>query len=215
MIMRDCWRTIGTAGDLSCPELVQHVHCRNCPVLSAAANGIRQREMPEGYADAALASVALPVPIPPKLETALFFKLAQEWMALDTDCVEEIAPKKPIHRIAHRAGLVAGLVNVRGQLLLAVHLGTLLEVSVGSGQRFAESDQRIVVIRHAGERWAFVADEVKGVVSFDSEQRVPIPATASPVLLGVTRGTVAWDDTRVTLLACDALFDLLRQRVVQ
>ncbi|MBU3671163.1 MAG: chemotaxis protein CheW [Sinobacteraceae bacterium] len=215
MIMRDCWRTIGTGGDLSCPELVQHIHCRNCPVLSAAASGIRQRDLPAGYADAALASVALPVPRPPKLETALFFKLAQEWMALDSHCVEEIAASKPIHRVPHRAGLVAGLVNVRGQLLLAVHLGALLEASAGTNKKSSAMGQRIVVIRQAGERWAFVADEVRGVVSFDPAERLPIPATASPVLTGVTRGTVAWDDSRVTLLSSDALFDLLRQRILQ
>ena len=213
--MQDCWRTIGTGGDLSCPELVTHIHCRNCPTLSAAASSIRRRDLPAGYADAALTSVALPVPILPKLDTALFFRLSQEWMALDTGCIEEIASRKPIHRIPHRAGLVAGLVNVRGQLLLAVHLGALLEASSGEGNRPAESAQRIVVIRHASERWAFVADEVRGVVSFDLGESLPIPATASPALSGVTRGTVAWEQTRVTVLAGDALFDLLRHRVVQ
>ena len=35
--INDCWNRIGVRGDASCPELEQHVHCRNCPVYSAAA----------------------------------------------------------------------------------------------------------------------------------------------------------------------------------
>ena len=34
-----CWRRIGVAGDRTCPELAQHVHCRNCPVYAGAAHG--------------------------------------------------------------------------------------------------------------------------------------------------------------------------------
>ena len=33
----DCWNKIGVSGDLSCPELNTHIHCRNCPVFAAAA----------------------------------------------------------------------------------------------------------------------------------------------------------------------------------
>ncbi len=33
----DCWNRIGVRGDGSCPELKRHIHCRNCPVYSAAA----------------------------------------------------------------------------------------------------------------------------------------------------------------------------------
>jgi len=36
-IVNACWTTIGVRGDASCPELKQHVHCRNCPVYSAGA----------------------------------------------------------------------------------------------------------------------------------------------------------------------------------
>ena len=36
----DCWNRIGISGDRSCPELVQHVLCRNCPVFEAGTPGV-------------------------------------------------------------------------------------------------------------------------------------------------------------------------------
>ena len=48
----DCWRTIGIAGDKSCPELERFIHCRNCPVLAEAARTFFDRAAPAGYIDA-------------------------------------------------------------------------------------------------------------------------------------------------------------------
>ena len=45
----NCWNRIGTSGDRSCPELEQHVHCRNCPVFASAARVFFDRPAPEGY----------------------------------------------------------------------------------------------------------------------------------------------------------------------
>ena len=45
----DCWNRIGVNGDRTCPELEEHVHCRNCPVFAGAARGFFDRRAPEGY----------------------------------------------------------------------------------------------------------------------------------------------------------------------
>ncbi|MFM8892346.1 MAG: chemotaxis protein CheW, partial [Planctomycetia bacterium] len=45
----DCWRRIGTDGDRTCPELATFVHCRNCPVVAAAARRFFDRPPPAGY----------------------------------------------------------------------------------------------------------------------------------------------------------------------
>jgi len=49
-----CWRRIGVSGDRSCPELAQHVHCRNCPVYAGAAQRLPARRVgqPEDVANA-------------------------------------------------------------------------------------------------------------------------------------------------------------------
>ena len=49
--VKTCWKVIGAWGDKSCPELRQHVHCRNCPVFSTEGRALLDREPPPGYMD--------------------------------------------------------------------------------------------------------------------------------------------------------------------
>lgn len=208
-----CWPRIGIWGDRSCPELARHVHCRNCPVLGLAANGMRQRDTPPGYLDAQAQAAAQPLALREPQQTAFVFQLGRDWLALDTACVVEVAPSLPIHRVAHRAGLLAGVVNVRGQLLLAVRLAELLEATPAPEATTAQAVRRTVVISHAGDTWAFVADQVEGVRPFAAAQRTAAPVTLSPALAAVTLGTLPWGEGRVVLLDSPPLFELLRQRV--
>src|SRR5262245_23179704 len=55
-----CWRTIGVRGDHSCPELAEHVHCRNCPVYSAAALTVLDGELSEQAVRERSAHLAVP-----------------------------------------------------------------------------------------------------------------------------------------------------------
>mgnify|MGYP003341567435 CR=1 FL=1 len=50
--MEHCWRRIGIDGDRSCPELTSFIHCRNCPVVAAAARLFFDRRAPAGYLEA-------------------------------------------------------------------------------------------------------------------------------------------------------------------
>ncbi len=206
-----CWRTIGVGGDRSCPELIRLVHCRECPVLGQAAERLRERDVPDGYAEAAARAAASKYEPRRNDPTLLVFRLGTEWLALQTACVEEIAAMRPIHRVAHRGGLVAGLANVRGQLLLTVRLGELLALPPAPSRRLGEPAARLVVMSHGAQTWAFAADEVEGVVALALGEQAPPPATLPAALAAVTRGTVPWRDRRVTLLDTVPLFELLQR----
>ena len=39
----ECWREIGVSGDRTCPELVEHLHCRNCPTHAQIARKLLDR----------------------------------------------------------------------------------------------------------------------------------------------------------------------------
>lgn len=214
MSSQDCWRTIGTSGDRSCSLLEQHIHCHNCPVMTKAADRIRQRQLPSGYAEAALEAIALPAPVSPRLSSALVFRLGQEWIAIETDCIQDIATMQPVHRLPHRGGVIAGLVNVRGQLLIAIHLRELLEVDGATATQPSTTAMRIVVIEREGERWAFVADEVHGVVWYDPATEQPLAATVPPLRAAIASGTLPWSSSQATRLASANLFKCLHRKVV-
>jgi chemotaxis-related protein WspD len=123
----DCWNRIGIRGDKSCPLLVEHIHCRNCSVYAAAAVRLLDRySLGQQHATALQYSE-----LRGKVESRslLVFRLADEWLALATRCLVEVAPLQPVHSLPHqRSRALLGVANVRGALVACLSLGELLGV---------------------------------------------------------------------------------------
>ena len=103
--MNDCWNAIGVRGDGSCPELKQHVHCRNCPVYAAAAVELLRKPAPDGYMAEWTSHLAEPKQLVERdSESALIFRVGVEWLALPTAVVKEVANLKSVHSLPHRRG---------------------------------------------------------------------------------------------------------------
>lgn len=98
----DCWNRIGVHGDKSCPLLAEHVHCRNCQVYAAAATRLLDR-----YALAQDAHAQTHVQAPVSVgRSLLLFRLGEEWLALATRCLVEVAPLQPVHSLPHQRSRV-------------------------------------------------------------------------------------------------------------
>lgn len=94
----DCWSRIGIRGDRSCPLLAEHIHCRNCAVYSAAATRLLDRYalQQEDHQQ----SIAVENDVVTR--SLLVFRLGEEWLALVTRCLVEVAPLQPIHSLPHQ-----------------------------------------------------------------------------------------------------------------
>src|SRR5512145_1695546 len=95
-----CWNRAGVYGTSTCAELANFVHCRNCPVYSEAGVQLLNRPLPNDYRREWTAhfSRAKHAPVAAGA-SALIFRIAQEWLALPTQCFQEIAEKRPIHSL--------------------------------------------------------------------------------------------------------------------
>ena len=94
----DCWRVIGVGGDRSCPELKTYIHCRNCPVMTDAAEAFFNRTPPEGYLDEWQQVLeATPESTEISGRSVLIFRLADEWFSL----TPRILLKSPITQNPH------------------------------------------------------------------------------------------------------------------
>jgi hypothetical protein len=154
--MPECWRIVGVAGDRSCPELATAIHCRNCPVLAEAARTFFERSAPAGYLDDWRAILEEPS-APPAADSlsVLLFRVAGEWLAISTPVLVEVTPVRALHRLPHRAGpILAGLVNIRGQIQLCGSLHGLLGLAGGPARPAdAGADAgtaRLLVVERAG-----------------------------------------------------------------
>jgi chemotaxis-related protein WspD len=210
-LVAHCWNRIGVYGDRTCPELTAHVHCRNCPVFAAGGRRLFDRPPPPGYLAEWTARAAAPDP-PPAGDTAavVLFRVAAEWLALDVAQAVEVAAFRPVRRLPHHPadGLVSGLVNIRGELQLAVSLVHLLKLDPAPAGDPAR--RRLVVADGGSGRWVFPADEVADVRHVPAADRRPPPDTAAG---GFARGVFPWGNRMVGHLDGPRVFAELARRV--
>jgi chemotaxis-related protein WspD len=221
----DCWNRIGVSGDRSCPELISFVHCRNCPVFAAAARSFFNRPAPEGY----LAEWACWLagsddddagePARQQNDCARFqshgvglsvliFRLGAEYLAFRTHVLAEVTKLHPVHRIPHHSDqILAGLVNLRGQIELCVSLHGLL------GADASGAPTRLVVLRDRDRRetWAFPSDEVLGVERISRSDWRAVPSTLVNPAVGFSQAVLAWNGRTIGLLDEQRIFAALRR----
>ncbi len=215
----DCWNRIGVHGDGSCVELAVHIHCRNCPVYTAAAGHVLDREGDSGDRGAATRLFAVPKAREQRaVHSAFLFRIAHEWLALPTTALDEVAGLRAIHSLPHRrSGVVLGLANVRGELLVCVSLGQLLGIeAAGDINALGQSRtavRRLLVMRDGNSRLAFPVDEVHGTERFDDADLKPVPTTVAKAAASYTRALLGWRELSVGLLDQELLFHSLNRNL--
>lgn len=215
----DCWSRIGVAGDGSCPELKHFIHCRNCPVHAAAGVQLLNRELPPGYREqwAAHFAQAKPPSAPGRL-SALVFRLGREWLALPTGVLQEVAEPRKIHSLPHRRhGVVIGLVNIRGEILVCVSLARLLGL-VETPERpaaltSAGARRALLVLTCDNQRLVIPVDEVGAIVRFQPEALQDPPATVTRAGFHLTRALLRWNEKTVAWLDADQVFAALQRNL--
>jgi len=225
--MPECWRIVGVSGDRTCPELATVIHCRNCPVLTEAARTFFERSAPPGYLEGWRAILEEPA-APPATDSlsVLVFRVAGEWLALSTLVLVEVTPVRALHRLPHRgATVLAGLVNIRGQIQLCGSLHGLLGLAGGpvrggasSGEGDASTARLLVVERGGeatGERWVLGVDEVAGVQRICRDALRPVPSTVGQAGARCSSALFDWQDKTVALVDEPRMFDALRAAVTE
>ncbi|HGM5579678.1 TPA: chemotaxis protein CheW [Pseudomonas putida] len=161
----DCWNRIGVHGDKQCPLLERHVHCRNCEVYAAAATRLLDRYtlLQDEHVEAA------PVQQDNVGRSMLLFRLGEEWLALATACLAEIAPLQAAHSLPHqRSRVLQGVANVRGALVPCLSFADLLGMErVPAQERTGRVMPRMLILAAEGGPVVLPVDEVDGIHRLD------------------------------------------------
>jgi chemotaxis-related protein WspD len=209
-----CWQSIGVYGKGDCRELQKFIHCRNCPVYSNSALRLLDRPLPPDYRLEWSAHFAKEQKLVPPLKTsAILFRINSEWLALPTHAFQEVAERRRTHSLPHeRNGIVVGLVNIRGELLICVSLGRLLGLEkLSSRQTIRTTYDRLLVANWEGSRLAFPVDEVAGMHKFEASEVHEPPATVAKSRPSYTHGIFLWQEKPVGLLDPSLLFSALNR----
>lgn len=214
----DCWNSIGVWGNSSCAELEPVVHCHNCPVFCAAGRRFLASPPPDGYLEEWTARlIDKEDEERAEVQGVLLFRLSDEWLALPVAALREVIPLRPIHRIPFRGGMLAGVVNVRGELHLAVRLNHLLGITSHadangelSSTPSGNAVPRLLVAGREEETWVFGVDEVDRVHRLVLSELQPTPPTLGRAATRFTRGVFHCRDRVIGLVDQRRLFEAVR-----
>lgn len=214
MNLTNCWKKIGIYGDGSCPKLKDHIHCKKCPVYSAAGKRLLDREIPDTYREewAQLYSRRKEME---RTDTifVVVFRLGGEWFASKTAFIQEIIESRPVHSVPFRnSETFLGLININGELIPCLSLshivGLSMETEVESEQ---ESLKPMMVINHVGERFVFSVDEIMGIQRISPDDMKIPPATVSKTEITHTESVFTLNGKTVGLLDDEKLIESLKR----
>ena len=127
------------------------------------------------------------------------FTLDGRLYGVRVESVQEVLRGLPRTRIPLAPATMAGLINLRGQVLSALDLREQL----GLPPRDPEVDQMLVVIRVAGESIALLVDSIGAVVDVEDDQFESPPDTLTDPSRDMLLGAYKLDDQLLLALDVD------------
>jgi len=199
---------------------VSHPEPHDTPPTEAAVGSaqsgavLRLLDRPIGAADLSASAVNVAVPAENRTRGTvgvLLFQLDQETLGVPAKHLRRITTFTRPSPVPHRSsGVLRGLCNIQGELLLCVDLRRLLGLAPIAGPEMsgkdAESDaRRMVVIGPADASWVFEVDALRGVERIDPGALVPPPMTVGQAIGAFVAGLADVGDERVTILDAERL----------
>jgi chemotaxis-related protein WspD len=188
--------------------------------MTLSESGLFDREAPEELLSERTALVAAEKSlILTDLHSILVFRIGTEWLALPTAFFDEVVEQCKIHSLPHhRDGLVSGIVNIRGELLLCVAFGALLGLGRELPPERREGNRvrapRLLVCSRERSRLAFQVNEVHGVVRYHQRDLRALPGTLSKETPGTfSRGMLPWTNHTLGCLDEDLVYYALNRGI--
>jgi purine-binding chemotaxis protein CheW len=123
-------------------------------------------------------------------------------IGLPVDCVKTIFHIERLTPVPLAAREIAGLANLRGRIVTAVHLDRCLGMG---GSADAAPSRLAVGVEHNGEDYALLVDETGDVVISEEADRIAAPAHLDARLLELLAACYRSGDEFLSVLDVDAL----------
>ena len=206
-----CWTVIGIRGNRSCPELLKHIHCRNCPRYESAGHALLNRKPPENYIEELTEMIARPETKENKLQkSVMVFRLGTEWLALPVNFFLEFTRPRPIRHVPHRSNSIfLGLVSVRGDIQICFSARGLLGIEPTAGGKTTPASriqQRLCVTSKNSRKCVFPVDEVCGLCNYAENTIQSVPVNVAKTMHKYTTGIIAVNNRQTGLINDDLFF---------
>ncbi len=129
------------------------------------------------------------------------FRVQDQWLGIPVALVQEVLLSQRLAEVPLAPAEVAGFLNLRGQIVTAMDLRTRLDMPGES----ALSEAMNVVVRHDGELFSLLVDEVGDVLAIEGPHVEGVPATLDPCWRAVSSGIVRREHDLLLVLDVSAL----------
>jgi chemotaxis-related protein WspD len=145
------------------------------------------------------------------------FRIGGEWLALPTALLEEVTEPRPVHSLPHRRnGVLLGIANIDGELLICASLAALLVLEPAAEtqqERPSAAKKRFLVIGREADRFVFPVDEVQGIQRYGPEALRPPPTTLARAASSYIQHVLSWEGRTVGCLDGDLLLNSLNRSI--
>jgi purine-binding chemotaxis protein CheW len=146
------------------------------------------------------------VTVPSSVIEYVTFRVEEQWLGIPVLTVQEVLLPQTIADVPLSPPEVAGFLNLRGQIVTALDLRIRLDFATAGP---AEPAARInVVVRHEGELFSLLVDEVGDVLAVERAGVEPTPRTLPPAWRQLCSGIVSRDGELLVVLNVDAILRL-------
>lgn len=127
------------------------------------------------------------------------FRLADQWLGIPVILIQEVLTKQTVSQVPRSPSQVAGFLNLRGQIVTAVDLRTLL----GLEPRPEGAHEMNVVVKDGEEFFSLMVDEVGDVVEAGDGRVEAAPKTLPGVWKEVCGGVIQMEEELLVILDVD------------
>ncbi len=132
------------------------------------------------------------------------FWIGGQLLGVPVSIVQEVLNPQDISRTPRARREIAGLLNLRGQIVTAVSLRRRLQLPDFESERGSMN----VVVRYGGEPFSLLVDEVGDVINVSNQTMDPVPPTIEPTWRGVTNGVYRLDGRLFVVVNVAAILNL-------
>ena len=116
--------------------------------------------------------------------------------------VRETIALRPITPLFHVPRCLAGIANLRGEILAVLDVAALL----GLEPTRRSADSRIVIVEHAGRAAGLIVDRLDAIVSIPKSGVAEVPPTLSHEVARLLAGVVSLPERSIAVLDAARLF---------
>lgn len=135
------------------------------------------------------------------------FEVGGQLLGMNVAWVSDVHKLDGLTPVPKAPSIVAGVLNLRGRIVLALNLGQFL-----MGEQAEKTAGLMINVQYLNESYGFLVDSVRDVVSLGRDQVQPCPHNIDPVLASFAHGTVRHEGRLMTILEVDGMLKSMLSR---